>query len=79
MTRKVKNVEKFLQRLRESGIKWNTEKCSFFKRQVIYQGGPVSKDVYHPDTQNNDAFEKFRTSPKTISKLRLLLGFLGYY
>ena len=69
----------FLQRLRESGIKSNPAKCDVFKREVIYQGGPISKDGHQPDTQNNDVFEKFRTSPKTISKLRFLLGFLGYY
>ena len=65
--------------MRESGSKSNPAKCNVFKREVIYQGGPISKNGYHPDTQNNDAFEKFRTSPKSISKLRFLLGFLGYY
>ena len=74
----VKNVENLLQRLREHGIKSNLAKCNFFKREVIYQGRPISKDGYHPDTQNNDTFEKFRTPPKIISKLRFLLGFLGY-
>ena len=74
----VKNVENLLQRLREHGIKSNLAKCSFFKREVIYQGRPISKDGYHPDTQNNDTFEKFRTPPKIISKLRFLLRFLGY-
>ena len=68
-----------MQRLRESGIKLNPEKCNFFKREVIYIGRTISKDGYNPDLQNNDALEKFRTPPKTIGKLRSLLGFLGYY
>ena len=37
----VKNVEKFLQRFRKSGIKLNLEKCIFFKREVIYLGRPA--------------------------------------
>ena len=40
----VKNVENLLQRLREHGIKSNLAKCNFFKREVIYQGRPISKD-----------------------------------
>ena len=39
----------------------------FFKREeVIYLGRPIPKDGYHPDPQNNDALEKFRTTPKII-------------
>ena len=75
----VKNVEDFLQRLRESGIKLNPAKCKFFKREVIYLGRPISKDGYHPDPKNNDALEKFRTPPKIIDKPWFLLGFFGYY
>ena len=75
----VKNVENFLQRLRESGIKLNPAKCRFFKREVIYLGRPISKDGYHPDPQNYDALEEFRTPPKIIGKPWFILGFLGYY
>ena len=75
----VKNVEKFLQQLRESGIKLNAAKCNFFKREVIYLGQPISKDGYHQDPQNNDTLAKFRTPPKIIGKLWFLVGFLGYY
>ena len=75
----VKNAEKFLQQLRESGIKLNPAKCNFFKSEVIYLGQPISKDGYHQDPQNNDTLEKFRTPPKIIGKLWFLLGFLGYY
>ena len=75
----VKNAEKFLQQLRESGIKLNPAKCNFFKREVIYLGQPISKDGYHQDPQNNDTLEKFTTPPKIIGKLWFLLGFLGYY
>ena len=46
---------------------------------MIYLGGVISKDGCHPDAQNNDALEKFRTPPKTIGKLRFLLGFLDHY
>ena len=46
---------------------------------MIYLGRPIPKDGYHPDPQNNDALEKFRTTPKIIWKLWILLGFLSYY
>ena len=65
--------------MKESGTKLNPEKCNFFKREIIYPGRHISKDGYRPDPQNNDAIEKFRTLPKTIGKLRSLLGFLSYY
>ena len=71
----VKNAEKFLQQLRESGIKLNPAKCNFFKREMIYLGQPISKDGYYQDPQNNDTLEKFRTPPKIIGKLWFLLFF----
>ena len=77
--RNIKNVEKFLQQLKESGIKLNPAKCNFFKREVGHLDQPISKDGYHHDPQINDTLEKFRTPPKIIGKLCFLLGFLGYY
>ena len=53
--------------------------CPPFKREVINPGRPIPKDGYHPDLQNNDPLEKFRTLPKIICKLRILLGFLSFY
>ena len=42
-------------------------------------GHLISKDGYRADPQDSIALEKFRAPPKTVSELRSLLCFLGYY
>ena len=63
----------------EKGIKLNAKKCHFFKREIKYLGRLISKDGYRADPQDSIALEKFRAPPKTVGKLRSLLGFLEYY
>ena len=75
----LENLEAILKRLMEKGIKLNAKKCHFFKREIKYLGRLISKDGYRADPQDSIALEKFRAPPKTVGKLRSLLGFLEYY
>lgn len=42
-------IQRVLQRLRESGLKLSTKKCTFFQEKVKYIGHIVSKDGIEPD------------------------------
>ena len=75
----VEHLEKVLARLGEKGIKLRAEKCHFAKPEVRYLGRIVTAEGYRPDPKDIAALEKYRTPPKTIGKLRSLLGFVGYY
>ena len=77
----LENFEAVLKRLKEKWIKLNVKKCHFFKREVGYLGSFISRNIveYKADPQNSIAVENFPAPPKTVSELRSLLGFLGYY
>ena len=75
----LENLEADLKHLKEMGIKLNSKKCHFFKREVKYLGRLISKVGYRADAQDSIALEIFCAPPKTVSELRSLLVFLGYY
>ena len=65
----ISNVRKVLQRLKSRGIKLRPDKCFFFQKEVRYLGRLVSKNGHRPDPKDTVALEKFRSPPKTMSKL----------
>ena len=73
------NVKTVLECLKRKGIKLNPKKCEFFKKEVRYLGRLVSKEGYRPDPENASALNACKIPPRTVGKLRALLGFLGYY
>ena len=75
----IQNVKTVLGILRGKGIKLNPKKCVFAKQEVRYLGRLISKDGYRPDPENAAALNACKEPPKTVGKLRSLLGFLGYY
>ena len=69
-----------IQRLRANGNKLKPEKCNFFQREVNYLGQIVSAEGYRLDPAKTEAVRALKDSePKTIGKLRKLLGLLSYY
>ena len=74
-----RNVRTVIRCLRKKGIKLNPKKCCFFRKEVRYLGRLVSRNGYRPDPENTAALDECLKAPKTISNLRSLLGFLGYY
>ena len=73
------NVKIVLRCLKEKGIKLNPKKCQFFKKQIRYLGRLLTKEGYRPDPENTSALNACKNPPRTVRKLRALLGFLGYY
>ena len=74
-----RNLRTVLQCLKKKGIKLNLGKCNFFKKEVRYLGRLISKDGYRADPSNTEALDACLKPPRTVGKLRSLLGFLGYY
>ena len=76
----LEDIQKFLRRLREIGIKLKPSKCDLFKNCVKYLGHIISHDGYQIDTSNVRAINALRQSnPKTVGEVRRLIGLLNYY
>ena len=73
------NLKTVLRCLRKKGVKLNPKKCDFFKKEVRYLGRLISGEGYRPDPENTSALNVSRNAPKTVGKLRSLLGFIGYF
>ena len=67
-----------LDRIRESGMTLNKEKCEFVKQEITFFGVTVSKDGVKPkkskyeDLQNCDP-------PTTVKEVQSFLGLTGYF
>ena len=76
----IESVRKVLRRRCERGIKLKAKKCQLFMKEVCYLGQLVSADGHRMDPKNVEPIEALKeTRPKTVSEVRKLLGFLGYY
>ena len=73
----VKHVRMILKR---KGIKLKPIKCNIFKNEVRYLGRIVSEQGYQIDPAETSVIEDIRQlNPKTVGKLRRILGYTGYY
>ena len=79
-TQHLQHVRTVLRRLRQHGIKLKARKCNFFEKDIGYLDHIASSDGYHPDNSNIKAVTSFLDNPpKTVGKLRKILGILGYF
>lgn len=67
-----------LQRLSDHGLTVNIKKSVFFPESIKYLGQILSKGEVRPDTSKVEALGRI-TKPETVSDVRSILGFLGYY
>ena len=68
------------QRLKKFGIKIKASKGKLFRREISYLGRLISSGGYTADPKNVSAVSsKINKKPETISKLRTLLGLVGYF
>jgi transposase InsO family protein len=72
---RVKNV---FQKIKESGLKINPEKCQFLVEKTKFLGYVISKDGIETDKTKIDAINKFQ-NPSCIKHLRSFLGLTNYY
>ena len=60
--------ERFLQRLRQANLKLQTDKCEFFKTDVVYLGHVLSEEGEKPDPCKLVAVREF-SQPKNIKNI----------
>jgi len=72
---RIKNV---FQRIKESGLKINPEKCQFLVRQTKFLGYIISSEGIQTDESKIEAIKQFQT-PSCIKHLRSFLGLTNYY
>ena len=72
---RIKNV---FQKIKESGLRINPEKCQFLVEKTKFLGYVISKDGIETDKTKIDAINKFQ-NPSCIKHLRSFLGLTNYY
>ena len=74
----LKQIEMIFQRLREVGLKFKMEKCSFLKKHIQYLGHMVSKDGIKPVPEKLSSIQRM-PHPYTPNEVKQFLGLVGYY
>ena len=75
----LEHLDTVLRRLRENGVELKLKKCSFFKRQVTFQGRIISEQGYPIDPVNTKAISCLKGNPpKTVGEIRKVVRILGY-
>ena len=72
-----KNLEKFLQRCRQKGIKLNKQKLKFKCTEFPYLGHLVTKEGLKPDPHKIKAVQEM-PRPDNIKGVRRFCGFVNY-
>jgi len=67
-----------LQRLRNSNLKLQLDKCEFLRKEVIYLGHIISENGIQPDPNKLTEVKHFPT-PKKIKDIQSFIGLAGYY
>ena len=67
-----------MEKLRESNLQLNCDKCEILKNKVCYLGHILSQDGVRLDPKKLEAVEKF-PRPKNVKNIRQFLGLSGYY
>ncbi|XP_047987904.1 uncharacterized protein K02A2.6-like [Leguminivora glycinivorella] len=67
-----------LQKLKDSNLRVNKEKCNFFKRSINYLGHTIDKDGLHKNQDKVKAIANAQR-PTNINELRTFLGMANYY
>ena len=67
-----------LGRLKDAGLKIKGSKCRFFQEKIHFLGHIVSNKGVEKDPEKVAAVSKMK-SPRTIKKLRAILGLVGFY
>ena len=72
-----KNLRGVLQRLKESNLRLNKDKCEFSKTEIKFYGHIFSSSGLRPDPVKVEAIHKARP-PQNPSEVKSLLGMLQY-
>ena len=72
------NLQKTLQRIKDSGFRLRESKCSFLQTSVSYLGNVIDKDGIRPMTDKIEAIQNMPL-PQDQKQLRSFLGMVNYY
>jgi len=72
------NLRKVFERLRKANLRINQEKCSFFKRKLVYLGHVISDQGIHTDPDKIAAVRNL-SHPTSLRELRRCLGLASWY
>ena len=72
------HLERVLQRISQTGLKINLDKCQLLRPEVQYLGHTVSARGVGCQAEKVDAVRNW-PRPTTVKDLRSFLGFAGYY
>ncbi|KAK9296901.1 hypothetical protein QLX08_009211 [Tetragonisca angustula] len=73
-----RNLAIVFQRLRDTGLKLQVDKCEFLKPELEYLGHIVTANGIQLNPKKLSAIKEFKT-PKTITQVKSFLGLTGYY
>lgn len=71
-------LEQVLIRLREHGLRVNTDKCKLFQERIRYLGHEVDQNGLHP-TADRVATIKQAPKPGNVTQLKAFLGLVNFY
>jgi hypothetical protein len=71
-------IRQVFDRLRESNLKLQPDKCEFVRREVSYLGHVISENGVLPDKTKTKVIENFLV-PQNAKQLKSFLGLMSYY
>lgn len=71
-------LQTFLQRLRETGLQLQPDKCEYLKPELQYLGHIITADGVRPNPDKCQAVSNF-PEPKNAKQIKQFLGLAGYY
>ena len=74
----LRDLEDVFERLSETGLKLNWKKCRFCSESLIYLGHRITSKGILPDESKLEAIKNIQV-PKSVPKLRSMLGLVAYY
>ena len=72
-----RRLQKALDKIEQSGLRLNRDKCHLKKTEVKYFGHIISKDGIRPNNERVEAILKLK-KPENVSDLRTVLGMFNY-
>nr|XP_041632108.1 uncharacterized protein LOC121502491 [Drosophila kikkawai] len=74
----MENLRRVFKRLRKANLRINQDKCSFFKRKLVYLGHVISDQGIHTDPEKVAAVRNL-SPPTSLRELRRCLGMASWY
>lgn len=71
-------LEEVLKLFQKANLKFNIDKCFFFKTQIEYLGYDINENGVRPSGKKTDAVMKYK-APGNVHELRQFLGLVSYF